>query len=380
MFGGLREKFRRWQDAGLLTVEQADAILAFERARKSGKLVKDLTNVGIMAIILGLASLVASNWNMIPDMAKLAGHFGICGLIAALMLRIDVERHPVGKDACVLLLFGSFLTFIALVGQIYQLHGDLHTTLAFWLLICTPFVWFYGRTYTVMVPWLMVLLAALYMNVLEYLDPDQGMQIVAATVMAFYLSPVLILASRSFWMARYRPGFVQTFYRLGIILPALFANLALLLFYENFAPYVLHYMLLMALMALGLLAMFIIFRPATRRDETATDLWYYLLVSHIVMMLPFAVPQMESGVLSAVLFVAYWIFIAWLGARMHAAILTDWAIRLVVLRLFIVYLEMFGSMLQTGVGLIVSGILLLVVLRYLNRVVLVGRKLLNYEI
>lgn len=379
MFGSLKSKFKRWQDAGLVTTEQAETILAFEKTRKSGKLVKDLTNVAILAIILGLASLVASNWNMIPDALKLVGHFGISGVIAALMLKIDGEKHPVGKDACVLLLFGSFLTFIALIGQVFQLHGDLHITLAFWLLICSPFVWFYGRSYMVMVPWLSVLLVTLYMNMMEYLDSTTAMQVIVATLMTFYLSPVLILVSRSFWMARYRPGFVQTFSRLGLVLPAVFANLSLFLFYDHFAatPY---YTLQMVLMALGLLAIFILFRPATRRDESAADLWYYLLVSHIVMMLPFALPQLESGVLSAVLFIAYWIFIAWLGARMQSTALTDWAIRLVVLRLFIVYLEVFGSMLQTGVGLIISGILLLVVLRYLNRIVMVGRKLVNYEI
>ena len=379
MFGGLKGKFKRWQDAGLVTTEQADAILAFEKTRKSGKLVKDLTNVAIFAIILGLASLVASNWDIIPATAKLIGHFGVCGLIAALMLKIDGEKHPVGKDACVLLLFGSFLTFIALIGQVFQLHGDLHVTLAFWLAICSPFIWFYGRSYTVIVPWLLVLLTTVYMNMIEYLDGSTAMQVLVATVMTFYLSPILILVSRTFWMARHRPGFVQAFYRLGIFLPALFATLGLFLFYDDFfhIPY---YTWQMVLMALGLLAIFVIFRPTTRRDESATDLWYYLLVSHIVMMLPFALPQLESGVLSAVIFVMYWIFMAWLGARMHATTLMDWAIRLMILRLFIVYLEVFGSMALTGVGLIGSGILLLVILRYLNRIVATGRKLVNYEL
>lgn len=379
MFGSLKGKFKRWQEAGLVTADQATAILAFEKQRKSGKLIKDLTNVAIFAILLGLASLVASNWADIPDNVKLVGHFVLCILLAGLMLRIDQTKHPVGKDACVLLLFGSFLTFIALIGQVYDLHGDLHITLAFWLALCTPFVWFYGRTYTVAVPWLLVLLTAIYMNMVEYLDGQERMQVVVGTVMTFYLSPILILVSRFFWLARHRPGFVQTFHRMGIYLPALFANLSLLLFYENFDGN-LHYTLQMVMMAAGLLGIFLLFRPTTRRDESATDLWYYLLVSHIVMMLPFVLPQLESGVLSAVLFILYWIFIAWLGARMQASLLTDWAIRLVIIRLFIVYLEVFGSMALTGVGLIGSGILLLIVLRYLNRIVAVGRRLVNYEI
>ena len=379
MFGGLKGKFKRWQDAGLVTIEQAEAILAFEKTRKGGKLVKDLTNVAIFAIILGLASLVASNWAYLSDMTKLVGHFGICAAIATLMLKVDGEKHPVGKDACVLLLFGSFLTFISLIGQVYELHGDLPRALALWLAICSPFVWFYGRTYTVIVPWLAVLLITIYLNMIEYLDGSTAMQIFVATVMTFYLSPILILVSRTFWMARHRPGFVQAFYRLGTFLPALFATLGLCLFYGDFfhIPY---YTLQMVLMALGLLAILIIFRPTTRRDESANDLWYYLLVSHIVMMLPFALPQLESGVLAAVIFIAYWIFMAWLGARMHSTTLMDWAILLAILRLFIVYLEVFGSMALTGVGLIGSGILLLVILRYLNRIVAAGRKLVNYEL
>lgn len=379
MFGSLKGKIKRWQEAGLVTADQTAAILAFERTRKSGKLIKDLTNVGIFAILLGLASLVAANWNDIPAQMKLVGHFALCGGLVAFMLRIDGAKHPVGKDACVLLLFGSFLTFIALIGQIYQLHGDLHTTLLFWLGICTPLVWFYGRTYTVAVPWLLATLVAIFLNIDHYLSDSEFWSVLIGTIMAFYISAILILASHIFWITRYRPGFAQTFYRIGIYLPAIFANLALLLFYDNLSatPY---YTLQISMMAAGLLAIFVIFRPQHRRDEQAADLWYYLLVSHIIIMLPFVLPNLESGVFSAVLFCLYWIFIAWLGARMHAATLTDWAIRLVILRLFIVYLEVFGSLLQTGVGLIISGVLLLVVLRYLNRIVAIGRKLVNYEL
>ena len=379
MFGSLKGKFKRWEEAGLISEEQSAGILAFEKERKGGKLIKDLTNVGIFAILLGLASIVASNWTAIPDTLKLVGHFALNLLVVGFMLRIDGEKHPVRRDACVLLLFGLFLTFIALIGQTYQLHGDLHITLALWLAICTPFVWYFGRTYTVAVPWLVMVLITIYLNMIEYMDENNHVQIVAATVMTFYLSPILILFSRLFWLARHRPGFVQTFYRLGIYLPAILANLALLLFYENFEPHQ-YYNFQIGLMAAGLLGIFFIFRPISRGDESATDLWYYLLASHMLMMLPFVMPQLDSGVLSAVLFIVYWIFIAWLGARMQASMLTDWAIRLVILRLFIVYLEVFGSMLQTGLGLVISGILLLVVLRYLNRIVAVGRKVVNYEI
>lgn len=380
MFGSLTGKFKRWQDAGLVSAEQASAILAFERGRKSGKLARDLSNVAIIAILLGLASLVASNWDGISDQLKLLGHFIVSAGIAALMLRIDGAQHPVKKDATLLLLFGSFLTFIALIGQVYQLHGDLHIMLTFWLTLCTPFIWFYGRSYMVAMPWLVVALLTIYMNMLEYLSDETALQVTLAVALTFYLPTLLVLVARLFWIVRNRPGFSASFMRAGLVLPVLFANLCLFLFYDFMPAYPQHYALQMGLMAAGLLAMVFIFRPRHRRDESAFDLWVYMLVSHMVIMLPFALPQLSSGVMAAVVFIGYWLFMAWIGARIHSSTLMDWSMRLVILRLFIVYLEVFGSMALTGVGLIISGILLLVVLRFQGRLVAMGRKMLSYEI
>ena len=38
MFGSLKRKFTRWQEAGLISEEQSAAILTFEKELKSGKL------------------------------------------------------------------------------------------------------------------------------------------------------------------------------------------------------------------------------------------------------------------------------------------------------------------------------------------------------
>ncbi len=379
MFGGLRFKFRRWQEAGLITAEQAAGILAFEKNRKQGKLVKDLSNVGIFAVLIGLVSLVASNWGSIPPSLKLTGHFALNAGAAFFMLRLDETRRPLAKDACVLGLFGLFLTFIALIGQIYQLHGDLHTTLLFWLLICTPFVWFYGRSYTVAAPWLAVAIVTLYWNIGAHFEGTPNRLLLIGSLISFYLSPVLLLFSRTDWLEKFRPGFVWTFRKLGLYLPAVLANIAIMLFYDSTRE-VEHQTVQIALLAAGAVGIFALFRPKGKDDQEGADLWYYLMVSSVIMMLPFVLPEVESAALSAALFVAYWVFLAWLGARTHEDNLSNWAIRLIVLRIFIVYLEVFGSLLTTGLGLIISGVLLLVILRYLNRIVAIGRRLVNHEI
>jgi hypothetical protein len=380
MFWGLSHKFKRWQKAELVTAAQVEAIIAFERKHKQGKLVRDLTNVGVFAILMGLVSVVAANWGAIPAAVKLAGHFMLNAGVAAFMIRVDGDKHPVLKDACVTGLFGLFLTLIALTGQVFQLHGDLHTTLLLWLGICTPFMWVYGRTYMVAGSWLTVALIALYWNIGHFFDGTPNRLLLIGSLISFYLPPVLLLFAGSGWLERVRPGFVWTFRKLGLYLPVIFANIAIVLFYDS-TRVVEHQPVQMVLMAAALLGTFFLFRPATGTGRRhGAELRYYLMVSGIIMMLPFAFPEVESGWLSAGLFIGYWMFMAWLGAAVQSDSLSDWAIRLVILRLFIVYLEVFGSLLLTGFGLIISGVILLVVLRNLNRIVAVGRRLVNYEI
>ena len=378
MFRSLGSKFKRWQDAGLITSDQTEAILAFEKEHKSGKLVKDLSNVGIFAILVGVVSLVASNWADIPPMVKLLGHFILNIAVAGFMLRQDAVKHPLIKDGLVVALFGLFLAFIALIGQVYQLHGDLHKTLLYWLIICTPFVWFYGRSYTVIGPWLVVVVVTLYLNIDAALEYTPHRFLLISSVLSLYLSPLLLLIARNDWLKNVRPGYVKSFHQIGMGLPVIFANIGIFLFYDSWRT-IEHQTVQMVLMAIGLLGIFVLLRPR-KGDRQATVLWYYLLFSSMLIMMPFAVPGVESGILSAILFVLYWIFLAWVGVQIHDDNLSNWAIRLVILRIFIVYLEVFGSLLTTGVGLIISGVILLVILRYLNRIVAAGRRLLNYEI
>jgi uncharacterized membrane protein len=379
MFGGLRSKLKRWQEAGFITESQSTDILAFEKDRKQGKLVKDLTNVGVIAILIGFISLVAANWHAIPVSARLIGHFVLNAGLVIFMLRLDETKKPIAKDACVLGLFGLFLTFIALIGQTYQLHGELHITLLFWLLICTPFIWVYGRTYTVITPWLAVAVTTLYWNIGVLFEDTPNRMLLLGSLLSLYLPPAFLLFSKLRWIESFRPGFIWTFRKLGLYLPAVFANIAILLFYDSTRS-VEYPFIQLALFAIGLLGIFIIFKPKNEDDQEGFDLWYYLLFSGIIMMLPFAFPGVESEFLSAALFILYWAFLAWLGARIDAENLSNWAIRLVILRLFIVYLEVFGSMLMTGFGLIISGVILLVILRKLNTIMAFGKKLVKYEI
>ncbi len=378
MFGGFDKKLKRWEEAGITMPDQTQRILAFEGERKSGKLSRDLTNVGILAIFLGVLSVIGANWQDIPPFGKIGLHILLnLGVILGI-LKLDPARHPYGRDACVAALFGLFLTFIALIAQIYNLHGPLFKTMIFWLSICTPFIWYWGRTYTAILPWLCVALFTLFLSIGEFI-PNK-MEDLVIPLIFFYLPIVLLLVARAPWFGARRPGFVQSFRTVGLLLPGLYASLAVGLFFIPSQYRVLdhHQELVIGLVA-GLFAIFTLFHPLKSNDPRKFDLWIYLLVSGIFVTLPLVLPGVVSSVLSAVLFVLYWIYLAWLGARIHSQNLTDWAIRIVMLRLVFFYIEIFGDLMRNGFGLILSGVLLLILIKNRAKIMNFGRKLVRYE-
>lgn len=374
-----KKKLRNWQEANIITDDQAAAILAFERSDKQKNFKNSLTYTGVFAILLGLVSIVAANWQSISPDLKLAGHFILNLALAFFITRTDEQKNPNLKEGAVLVLFGLFLTLIALIGQIYQLHGDLHNTLLFWLGICTPFLWMYGRTYMVAGAWLLVGLSTLYLNLAHYIDFHHYYRLFLASLIGFYLPPALLLIGNSKTLRKYRPGFVISFKEMGIYLPAIFANIAIFLFYLN-SRMIEYPATHLGLIAACLIGTMILFRPkkdaGTEEKSQQYALWLYLLVSGLIGMLPFAFPQIDGALLPALLFIGYWLFLGWMGTIFHNDHLIDWAIKLIVLRIFIVYLEVFGGLLFTGFGLIISGILLLAVLKNLGRIVAFGRRML----
>jgi hypothetical protein len=378
----LPKKCRRWQEFGLISFDQMSAIIAFERQRRHDSLSITFAKVGIFAILLGVLSLVASNWPVIPAWAKLFGH-GILNATLALKIARSGDAKPLIRDLYVLVLFGLFLTFIALVGQIYQVHGDITDTLRFWWLISTPFLWWCGRSSLVAVPWLVLTLYVLYTSIDPFLAdwfPNANLLVLQPwgySSLSFALPLILVTASRHTTLQRWRAGYASVFYyaSLAFTLPLVNAAIFYLYMEENVYRY--------TLVPAGFLVVCLFlgawhFRTH-QRQQTDKELGWYLLVSGLVILITLVLPAALRGQwASTFLFVSYWGFLAWLCTRLEEFSWANWTVRIIILRIFVVYLEVFGSMLTQGVGLIVSGLLLLLVLRYLPRLTVMFHKGIAY--
>lgn len=357
----LETKLDEWQAAGLIDSAVATAIRAHEQHRPEAPrrpvLAWALTGLGLLAVTLGVLLLVAANWDRIPDALKLGAHLALTAGAAALVATwLPRGRHH-RSEAALLLLSALTLAGLSLHAQVYQLAGPLWTLLLPWALLMAPALLLAGRTRLAGGAMAAQLLAATVALAFDRLD-GQGWWL-QAHALAMATPPLLI------WLSLPRLPF-HAAVRLGLRDAGIVALLAAASFaHFRWAADVsaadvadMGWRLPLPLAVTGL-AM----RTAWRHGGLPRPLIAPLLLGPaLAVVLALAVPHADhwgwrlAGVLA---FALMWGWIA-LGAWQSGwSALFAVSIAALGIRIFIVYIELFGSLAATGGGLVAGGLLLI---------------------
>jgi uncharacterized membrane protein len=135
--GGYRKRLvadlPRWREAGWVTAEGQNAILASLEGRRSAfGLAAIVGTLGALLLGAGVLAFVGANWDYMPRIvrfgllvAAMAVAYGVAGALAAREMRIFAESA--------LLVAGlAFAAAIALIGQTYHLSGDFADAVLLW--------------------------------------------------------------------------------------------------------------------------------------------------------------------------------------------------------------------------------------------------------
>jgi len=136
----LRQETPGWVRDGVVTAQQAEAILA--RYPESGhwfrRPIAIFSILGGALVILAVALVIAHNWQEIPRWAKLAGLLTL--LLGAYTggLVIHARGHGLVGEGLFVLGGGLFLLGIALIGQLYNLAGRESDAVLLWWALLMP--------------------------------------------------------------------------------------------------------------------------------------------------------------------------------------------------------------------------------------------------
>ena len=322
--------------------------------------------IGALAIGLGLASVVAADWEEIPGLLRLSVHLAlIAGALAALFLREErlAIRSPWAAEALGFTAAALGLTFFGHLGQVYQTSSPLWQPLGLWLALFAPLLLLTGRSWPTALAvlggaawcaWEYATAAAGY----EARDPSTGRLMWLAFVTAL---PVMFAPVAAWLRARSaRPDFWRRLEQLALAYAVAGASFACAIasadgFGDGWLAREWASMAtagaVLLLAGLGVAGL----RPGVSGRMAGA----IIAGAGVTAVLAYAVNDLT--VPAALLFMALWAGIA------AAALTAQWrgvfqlSVGVIALRLIILSFELAGDLLTSGFGLILAGLMILAV-------------------
>jgi uncharacterized membrane protein len=136
----LRQETPSWVREGVVTAQQAEAILARypESGRWFQRPIVVFSMLGGALVVLAVALVIAHNWQEIPRWAKLAGVLTLLLGAYAGGLVLRARGHGLVGEGLFVLGGGLFMLGIALIGQLYNLAGRESDAVLLWWALLMP--------------------------------------------------------------------------------------------------------------------------------------------------------------------------------------------------------------------------------------------------
>ena len=135
----LDKKLQKWQDNKLITKKQAEAIRIFEKQNSvEANWLVILFCFAAFLVGLGVISLVAANWQEIPDNIKLCGALILLLINACAITELYSRNYKTAFTACICLFCLLIMAVIGLIGQVYHLRSDFDGAMLFWSFLVFP--------------------------------------------------------------------------------------------------------------------------------------------------------------------------------------------------------------------------------------------------
>lgn len=357
-FMNLEKSLNRWCKAGLITEKQSADIIKYESEEPSASwVIFGLSGLGVSVVMIGVISLIAANWYEISSSVKLFGYF--ISLAALGFFAYKWDRSPGVVRESLLSAFGLFvLAGIGLIGQLYHLESDGYSALFFWLIIILPItlatesrllnnVWFIGFAISVSM-WVAASDWGIGNN-----KPDFSRLYIAVSLPYLFLAlgyslPKVIserfCASARFW------SYVTLLVPFAMAGNIAWAHGGESEFWQHVGSL---YLLPFAAAAVAIIC------ASLRKVYPGRFLTYAicitLVASVLLSLVPLTTPIGRHEIFGCALFIAVWGGAATIAAAIERRRLFDFCALVIGIRFVVVYFQVFGSLAATGIGLIISG-------------------------
>ncbi len=342
--GKLNKKIHEWVKNNIITQSDANNILKYEN-KKESNYVSYITNtilgIASFAIVIGIIAITAANWHKIPSYLKLTINF----MMHLFFISYIYYLLKIGKkkllNVFLFIEFGMIIASIALIGQIYQLDGHLFRSISFWLFLGTPLL-LLSRSHYISYTWTILITICCFLGIDFFYDLFLPEAILIIPFILLYLSYLFKKLNKDF--------FFQATKKIGILLFVSIVTLGTFFWYQkNHSLEHKEFLFITTFLALLMTLWFI--------KNKRKDFALLTVLGSIFFLAPQYTIHGKWMSLAIFSFLIFWIALAKVAYLRKNKLIFDIASFLITLRILIIYFEVFGTLLQTGIGLIIGGIL-----------------------
>ena len=359
-------KLQAWLAAGVIDADTASRIRAWDAQHSRPLALWAVIGIGALAIGLGVVSLVAANWDAVPEMVRLAVHFAVMAALGGFIaLRGDpLERaNPWGLEAALFVLGMLGLAFFGHLGQAYQTSSPLWQPLAAWLALFAPLLLLRGQSWLTAALLFVTACYAVWdhaatLDTSVFGNVDDAPLVVARIALVTALP--IMFAPLAAWMRgrSVREDFWKRLEQLALVYAVGGASLiAIAAGLDRFDGGILGGLAQAIRGALALLAGALIAWARPGASARATGAVMAGAGAACVLAWVMSGSQLGGGML----FMALWVGIA--AAALHAGwrSVFQFAVAAVAARLIVLSFELGSDLLTSGFGLIMAGLLILAI-------------------
>jgi uncharacterized membrane protein len=370
MFFG-KKALAEWVEKGLLSPEQHHSILTYEASKqtKSSWGLYGISFIGVATIAIGLISVVAGNWDQISPSLKLIVYLLLQSTLGFLVFK-RLPKLGVFREAAIVLFSLTFLAGMGLTAQVFHIESNGWSALAFWCALTLP-VTVLARKRFMPYLWTLALMATFTILAVKNIEHQSIGRIDSANavLVVFYLMFGLgIVRIDRFALPDLLGEAFRAWTFLGLVAGS--STLGTAIWYAGHSriygsradavamKIIANFQLSVWLGSLLAILGIVVSKPSMPK-KIVLPLCISLVLLAAFPTMPLYFDFGESRLIGTIFLIITWWSLAVLAIQLGWKRTFDFMTLAITIRVLVVYFEVFGDMLQTGVGLIVSGTVIL---------------------
>jgi uncharacterized membrane protein len=371
----LNKKLKKWQENALINLEQSQAILIYEAQQqaKNHWFLYGFIILGAVVTGIGIISIIAANWANLSATMKIGADFALLALLAMGIFYFQTQRKKSIWTEVLLLSFQLLcLASIGLISQIYHSGGTWYHALLLWSIITLP-ITLYSKKYFAHFFWVTLFLLGFVWSLVAFYAQllglnAQGSDFERKLTLVLLITPLFSIAL-AYIAEQFQYQQLANTLRVWFIISALSSLVyADILYWSPFiswqelqAGFISEALFTPIYMITGLLVGLLLFKSDYRALSKIVLLTMVvlLLVLYHPQLLVSATAEYERSLLAPVLIITILtLYAIHLGISEQQGLFNAITF-LIGLRFLLIYFEVIGSLAATGVGLIISGLIII---------------------